>query len=76
MKNKILDALYQQKASARKAFAVLIDPDKLNDQALLDTIQLALSSKVDYFFVGGSLVVTDTLENLNMIEDLIKAKHH
>ncbi len=64
MKNKILDALYQQKASARKAFAVLIDPDKLNDQALLDTIQLALSSKVDYFFVGGSLVVTDTLDKV------------
>ncbi len=64
MKNKILDALYQQKASARKAFAVLIDPDKLNEQALLDTIQLATTSKVDYFFVGGSLVVTDTLDKV------------
>jgi len=64
MKNKILDALYQQKASARKAFAVLIDPDKLNEQALLDTIQLAITSKVDYFFVGGSLVVTDTLDKV------------
>jgi putative glycerol-1-phosphate prenyltransferase len=64
MKNKMLDALYQQKASARKAFAVLIDPDKLNDQALLDTIQLAIASKVDYFFVGGSLVVTDTLDKV------------
>lgn len=64
MKNKILDALYQQKASARKAFAVLIDPDKLNEQALLDTIQLAIASKVDYFFVGGSLVVTDTLDKV------------
>jgi phosphoglycerol geranylgeranyltransferase len=64
MKNKMLDALYLQKASARKAFAVLIDPDKLNDQALLDTIQLAIASKVDYFFVGGSLVVTDTLDKV------------
>ena len=64
MKNKILDALYQQKPSARKAFAVLIDPDKLNEQALLDTIQLAIASKVDYFFVGGSLVVTDTLDKV------------
>ena len=64
MKNKILDALFQQKASARKAFAVLIDPDKLNEQAILDTIQLAIASKVDYFFVGGSLVVTDTLDKV------------
>jgi phosphoglycerol geranylgeranyltransferase len=64
MKNKMLDALYQQKANTNKAFAVLIDPDKLNDQALLDTIQLAIASKVDYFFVGGSLVVTDTLDKV------------
>ena len=64
MKNKILEALYQQKANTNKAFAVLIDPDKLNEQALSDTIQLAIDAKVDYFFVGGSLVVTDTLDKV------------
>ncbi len=64
MKNKMLEALYQQKANANKAFAVLIDPDKLNEQALSDTIQLAIDAKVDYFFVGGSLVVTDTLDKV------------
>jgi putative glycerol-1-phosphate prenyltransferase len=64
MKNKMLEALYQQKANTNKAFAVLIDPDKLNEQALSDTIQLAIDAKVDYFFVGGSLVVTDTLDKV------------
>ena len=64
MKQKILDRISQQKAKSHKAFAVLVDPDKLNAQTLLDTIQLAKQSKVDYFFVGGSLVVTDTLDKV------------
>jgi putative glycerol-1-phosphate prenyltransferase len=64
MKQKILDRINQQKAKSHKAFAVLVDPDKLNAQTLLDTIQLAKQSKVDYFFVGGSLVVTDTLDKV------------
>ncbi len=64
MKQKILDIIGEQKAKSHKAFAVLIDPDKLTEQALLDTIQLAKHSQVDYFFVGGSLVVTDTLDKV------------
>lgn len=64
MKQKILDSIGQQKAKSHKAFAVLIDPDKLTEQALLDTIQLAKQSHVDFIFVGGSLVVTDTLDKV------------
>jgi len=64
MKQKILDNISNHKAKSHKAFAVLVDPDKLSEEALLDTIQLAKASKVDYFFVGGSLVITDTLDKV------------
>ena len=64
MKNKLYDIITQGKANAKKAFAVLIDPDKINAQSLAQTIEMAVKSKVDYFFVGGSLVVTDTLDTV------------
>ena len=64
MKNKLYDIITQGKSNAKKAFAVLIDPDKINEQSLTQTIDIAVKSKVDYFFVGGSLVVTDTLDTV------------
>ncbi len=64
MKHKIYDTIYKGKIGAKKAFAVLIDPDKLDDSTLLKTIEIAIQSNVDYFFVGGSLVVTDTLDKV------------
>ena len=70
MKEKILDSIGKQKANGHKAFAVLIDPDKLTSESLLETIQLAKQANVDYLFVGGSLVVTDTLD---MVVVAIKA---
>jgi len=62
MTNKIYDIITQGKSSSLKAFAVLIDPDKINDAGLNQTIANAVKAKVDYFFVGGSLVITDTLD--------------
>ncbi len=62
MTQKIYDTIKAGKHNANKAFAVLIDPDKLNDAVLMQTIQIAVKAKVDYFFIGGSLVVTDTLD--------------
>ncbi len=41
---------------------VLIDPDKVNDSSLESTIALAAEARVDYFFVGGSLVVSSYLD--------------
>ena len=54
MTHKIYDTINTGKHNANKAFAVLIDPDKLNDAALMQTIQIAVKAKVDYFFVGGT----------------------
>lgn len=71
MKQKIYDTILTGKGFSKKAFAVLIDPDKLNESDLLKTIQISVNAQVDYFFVGGSLVVTDALDN---IVSIIKSK--
>jgi len=64
MTQNIYHTIVSSKAKSNKAFAVLIDPDKLNEQSLLTTIEIAIKAKVDFFFVGGSLVVTDTLDKM------------
>lgn len=53
--------MYDASINRKKQFAVLIDPDKVSTDALLKTIDLANEVSVDYIFVGGSLVVNDTL---------------
>jgi putative glycerol-1-phosphate prenyltransferase len=70
MAKKLYEMISAGKEQSKKAFAVLIDPDKLNETTLMDTIQLAVKAKVDYIFVGGSLVVTDTLDT--MVETIKK----
>jgi putative glycerol-1-phosphate prenyltransferase len=63
MKSKdIYSSLCQRKANAKKSFAVLVDPDKVNDEKMDQLIQLAVAARVDYFFVGGSLVISDYLD--------------
>lgn len=42
--------------------AVLIDPDKHTEETLLQLIELSRNAKVDFFFVGGSLLSNDTFE--------------
>jgi len=64
MKHNIYNHISEAKTEGHKAFAVLIDPDKLDEKSLQSTIELAINAKVDYFFVGGSLVVTDTLDKV------------
>ena len=64
MKQKLYTHIQDLKAQNKKSFAVLVDPDKLDETSLLTTIQIAKTAKVDYFFVGGSLVVTDTLDKV------------
>ncbi len=45
--------------SGRKKFAVLIDPDKYTLESLAEVVKLAVNSGVDYFFLGGSLLLHD-----------------
>jgi phosphoglycerol geranylgeranyltransferase len=63
MKSTIYRALSEKKKQGKKSFAVLIDPDKVN-HALLDQLTgLAIEAKVDYLLVGGSLVISNHLDD-------------
>lgn len=57
----IYKGLQRAKREQRKKFAVLIDPDKIKTEHLDQTIKLAQVSEVDYFFLGGSLIVDDEM---------------
>ena len=46
----------------QKKFAILIDPDKATEQHLDKIIRLSNESVIDYFFVGGSILVNGALE--------------
>lgn len=59
----VYSSLMERKQSGRKSFVVLIDPDKVDSSSLSSLVQKAVDSKVDYFFVGGSLVVSDHLDD-------------
>jgi phosphoglycerol geranylgeranyltransferase len=68
MKTGIYDSLAEKKKQGKKSFAVLIDPDKVsvddssNSSVLNEIIGLSVSAKVDYFLVGGSLVISNHLD--------------
>jgi phosphoglycerol geranylgeranyltransferase len=62
MLNNIYQSLTDRKRQSKKSFAVLIDPDKVNDNSVEELIQLSLYAHVDYFLVGGSLVISSYLD--------------
>lgn len=62
MKNVLYKELIEKKRNGQKSFAVLIDPDKVDVAVLNQLISLSVGSQVDYFFVGGSLVISDHLD--------------
>jgi phosphoglycerol geranylgeranyltransferase len=71
---KVYDHILNQKKAYKKGFAVLVDPDNIGDEELSALVQLANECIIDYFFVGGSLIVTDrigwvvkTIKNLTKI---------
>ena len=59
---RIYHSLAEKKQQGKKSFAVLIDPDKVNDANMEHLIELATSARVDYFLVGGSLVISNYLD--------------
>lgn len=69
MPNTIYNSLADKKQKGQKSFAVLVDPDKVNGQKIDELVTLANAAKVDYFLVGGSLVISS---NLNKCVQQIK----
>jgi putative glycerol-1-phosphate prenyltransferase len=62
MKQELYLQLADKKKLGRKSFTVLIDPDKVDNAKIEQLVSLALDAKVDYFFVGGSLVISNHLD--------------
>ncbi len=59
----IYEDLLKARSLGWKKFAVLIDPDKMRMGKLEQIIDLSIHSKVDYFFIGGSLIVNSQLDH-------------
>lgn len=66
MTNRIYQSLLSQKAKGHKSFAVLIDPDKVNVEKITELTTLAMDASVDYLLIGGSLVVSNHLDEVVM----------
>lgn len=49
--------------TSKKKFVVLIDPDKPTDEQIVEIVEKSVKVGVDFFFVGGSLLTTDSLDN-------------
>jgi putative glycerol-1-phosphate prenyltransferase len=62
MKQELYLQLAEKKKLGRKSFTVLIDPDKVDNAKIEQLVSLAMDAKVDYFFVGGSLVISNHLD--------------
>jgi phosphoglycerol geranylgeranyltransferase len=62
MNQTIFNKIVEDKRLGKKCFAVLIDPDKVDATSLNTIISLSVEAKVDYFFVGGSLVISSHLD--------------
>lgn len=62
MKQGIYNKIVEDKKRGKKSFAVLIDPDKVDAASIQHLAAIANENKVDYFFVGGSLVISNHLD--------------
>ena len=63
MKQAIYQSMVNKKQKGHKSFAVLIDPDKVNKTLLDELTTLSILAGVDYLLVGGSLVISDHLDD-------------
>ena len=61
---QLLGKLQEAKARGHKRLAVLIDPDKLRTQRLEEVVERSVTAGVDYFFIGGSLIVNNMLDSV------------
>jgi phosphoglycerol geranylgeranyltransferase len=62
MTHGIYHSLTERKQQGKKSFAVLVDPDKVNGKDMEQLVSLSVAAGVDYFLVGGSLVISNYLD--------------
>lgn len=58
----IYQHILEQSEKGKKQLAVLVDPDKLRNKDIEQVALNSAKSGVDYFFVGGSLLVNNELD--------------
>jgi phosphoglycerol geranylgeranyltransferase len=64
MNQFIYESLLAGKRKGQRSFAVLVDPDNVNAKKIGELTGLAVSACVDYLFVGGSLVISNHLDEV------------
>lgn len=69
--NNLYSSILEAKQQGKKKFVVLIDPDNVRLGKIDKVLELSKSANVDYFFIGGSLVVNDMLDMV--LENIKKA---
>ena len=60
----IYNNLVQSKIQSGKKIAVLFDPDKMRLGRMNQAVDTAVECGVDYFFIGGSLIVNNMLDEV------------
>lgn len=66
----VLKTLKDYKERQKKSFALLIDPDNVDELECIELLQLAESTSVDFLLIGGSLI---TGNNLGRIVEICKS---
>lgn len=62
--NLIYQKLQDKKKLGQKSFSVLLDPDKLGEKECIQIVNLVSKHPVDFFFIGGSLLVSNSLDEI------------
>jgi phosphoglycerol geranylgeranyltransferase len=60
--NGLYSQFHEAKQMGQKKFVVLIDPDKVRLGKISKVLETSVEAGVDFFFIGGSLVVNDMLD--------------
>jgi len=64
MMGKVYNNIVESKSQKKKSFALLVDPDKTSLAKADQLIEHCISKSVDLIFVGGSLMVSNHMEDL------------
>lgn len=64
MKRTVLNSFQSLHAQRRRAFAVLLDPDKIVLDSFPAFVQEADALGIDFFFVGGSLITSSIMADV------------
>lgn len=59
----LLQKIQEKTKAGKKQLAILVDPDKCTPKGLEEVAKQAQESKVDYMFVGGSLLTRDNMND-------------